>query len=324
MKPGESYYGVSEFLRDGRVRQTFDPVENFKLFKEEVFSPFLNGEKGSLVVRITRETKIKEFEALIKKSDVELKIYDSSRGTIKDLDDDILRDKDKHCVRIIKQSYKQGMVITNKHLIRGWFDTSSEGKNSASDLQSIGRNFGYDDKMGRYSIAKLKYNIWCNEEDAKRASIYYEQMELLSDGKFDSVNLNKIQMSSTHVHTSSNKITNKAIFNKAFSSFDEAREYLEALGVKYKITRLHDHRKGVTIDYARNYSELGYLQVNLESENIKHVIVDCTKPQLGYEESWEMLAKTGDFIHTPCKGKFAIATLTRVERLSVSNGSMHK
>lgn len=327
MRPGESYYGISEFLRDGRIKQTFDPVLNFGSFMDEVVSPFLSGEAGSLIVRITRETKIKQFEELIKEHNINLKVYDSSRGTIKDLDNDILEDKDKHYVRIVKQSYKQGMVLANKHLIRGWFDTSSDGKNSASDLQSIGRNFGYDDKLGRYSIAKLKYNIWCNVEDAERASIYYKQMELLSDGKFDSVDLEQLQMSSTHANASIKTLKNRAIFYEAFDTIEKAEEYLkkrEILKTKYVVTKLYEHREGIPVDYAWNYINSGYLQMAIKAKDVTHAIVDCRKPQPGYEDSWNMLVKTGDFIRKPCKGKVAVAFLKKdVKQILVTNNSMH-
>jgi len=328
MRPGKSYYGITEFLRDGRIKQTFDPVESFESFNEEVLAPFLNGDAGSLIVRITRESKINEFEDLIKKHNIKLKIYDSSRGTIRDLDSDILEDKNEHCVRIIKQSYKQGMLIENKHFIRGWFDTSSDGKNSASDLQSIGRNFGYDDKLDRYSISKLKYNIWCNVEDARRASIYYEQMELLSDGKFDSVDFEKLQMSSTHVNAYTKSLKNRAIFYEAFDTLEEARNHLNKNGIletNYITTKLYDHAKGVTIDYARQYVTSGYLQRDLKSKDVTHAIIDCTHPQIGYEDSWNLLVKTGDFIKKPCRGKVAIAALKRdMKQVSVTNNSMHR
>lgn len=327
MKPGDSYYGVAEFLRDERIKQTFDPILNFESFKDEVLAPFLSGEAGSLIIRIPRESKIEDFKNIYEHHLAKLcscKIYDSERGTIKDLDNDLLNDKNTHCIRIIKQSYRQGMVLKNKHLIRGWFDTSSEGKNSSSDLQSIGRNFGYDDQEGRYKISELKYNIWCNKKDAKKASLYYEQIELLSDGKFDSVDINLLQMSSTHVNVSAKKQEVRAVFYKTFESHDEASRHLADTGIAKKksvVTRLWDHKKDNNIDYAKGFIA-GYLKLNLEG--ITHVIVDCTKPQPGYEESWELLEQTGDYIKEPIKSKFAIAQVHRLDRSVVSkNNSMH-
>lgn len=333
LKPGAGYYGVSDFLKDGRVNSCFRPDKYQDRFIEEVVNPFLNGEPGSFILRLgTAKTyeKCNKIFSYLKSKNVSVTQYSSDKDNISDLCQDIYSDREKHSFRIIYQSYKQGQTLAYKisseeevdcrNYIRGWFDKDNND-NLATHIQSVGRNFGY-------GISDLTYPIWCNESYLKDSRDYYEYIKRLSDKNisdkyiqtaFDG--LDRV-MSNTHSSFSGQKTTKRGFCIAAFDSKPEAREFI------YKRSGFDSYQSFSQCNYIWGLncyendshdiaSEIfrGTVQSqefqdghSKSGKTSEYGIIDFTRHNDNYKDSFKSLSnyEDSDFLKVDPSGKFGV------------------
>ncbi|MDB2481709.1 hypothetical protein N9W84_00920 [bacterium] len=352
LKPGAGYYGVSNFIKDGRVNSCFKPEKDQDRFIEEVIDPFLSGECGSFILRFgTAKTygKCQKILSYLEAKGVPVTEYSSDKDNISDLCQDIYSDRGIHSFRIIYQSYKQGQTLTYKlpsgkevdcrNFIRGWFDKDNHD-NVATHIQSVGRNFGY-------GISNLTYPIWCNEKYLKDSESYYNYIERLSDKNISDRHfrrtLKNLDRVMTDCYTSDEVHTNSSAYCDEIMSHTHSKRkkdkrgsyYIEVLGVfdEYAAAENYFYKNNISLSLKQNTTISRQNAQDVADDLIKGVkrlndekdyhIVDCTSGNSMYLESFNRLAtsKVGGHI---LYRKFAVIKYNkRISKFSIENNSAY-
>lgn len=213
LPPGEDYYGISDFLKDGRIRDPYD-LSRGKTPKQQKFAwlriyqfysnvlvpnllkPVVAGSDRNIgVVRIASEADASYLKKTIldllpeehKKSFV-IQIFNSNAKNIPVLGDspdwlgeaaiDLPANKIPK-LAIIINSYAQGFTIPAKNRIAFWHGQYRKNptSNTAALTQCATRNCGYPVKKQNgetIPLSELKYPLYMHEEVAKHAKEFYD------------------------------------------------------------------------------------------------------------------------------------------------------
>ena len=286
LQPGDSYIGVRNFIKAGRLKEAFPVLRGRKKAEtlknyQELFQSYIdNIDKGYFVIRDGTTSMLTE-KAVASLPNAKYTVFNSRNKNIKDFEIKLSQEPDKLEFLFVQQSYKQGKTL-NKDYVVCWYEyhserKSSKGRSDADLIQSVGRNFGYN--------ANVNYDIYTNVDSLKKAADYYAKAEL-ADYKLKRA----MPLSDSATKHSIKKARN--VQQYFYSSREDAEQAVESFGYKpYVMTCSRNNET----DMATTVANCSVRQSGGKRLNIYHL----DSPNENFQESWNVLDKS-------CHGSFVV------------------